>query len=228
MASAAAAYLRAQLTATRYLFKAAPFAVSFAAFLANGYRTGDYLAGGGHLTGVAACLPGSVSGISVSFALVVILVSWWHHHRKQPFVFHFQNAMESWLFASNVLLLVLACVYSAVTQVAEPDLTGHLGLGTREHLLEQLSDIEEQRGKLARQQGRLILDAAKARVEAAGFAEPPCMQRNGTLVAFNPSKISVAVTKAFLAVEGDKAAGSARVNDAVQRVTAQVVQAISG
>ena len=37
------------------------------------------------------------------------------------------------------------------TQVAEPDLTGHLGLGTREHLLEQLSDIEEQRGKLARQ-----------------------------------------------------------------------------
>lgn len=74
MASAAAAYLRAQLTATRYLFKAAPFAVSFAAFLANGYRTGDYLAGGGHLTGVAACLPGSVSGISVSFALVVILL----------------------------------------------------------------------------------------------------------------------------------------------------------
>ncbi len=68
------------------------------------------------------------------------------------------------------------------TQVAEPDLTGHLGLGTREHLLEQLSDIEEQRGKLARQQGRLMLDAAKARVEAAGFAEPPCMQRNGTLV----------------------------------------------
>nr|WP_289072606.1 universal stress protein [uncultured Halomonas sp.] len=67
-------------------------------------------------------------------------------------------------------------------QVAEPDLTGHLGLGTREHLLEQLSDIEEQRGKLAREQGRLMLDAAKARSEAAGFADTPCMQRNGTLV----------------------------------------------
>ncbi len=67
-------------------------------------------------------------------------------------------------------------------QVAEPDLTGHLGLGTREHLLEQLSDIEEQRGKLAREQGRLMLDAAKARSEAAGFVDTPCMQRNGTLV----------------------------------------------
>lgn len=67
-------------------------------------------------------------------------------------------------------------------QVAEPDLTGHLGLGTREHLLEQLSDIEEQRGKLAREQGRLMLNAARERSGAAGFSEPPCMQRNGTLV----------------------------------------------
>ena len=53
------------------------------------------------------------------------------------------------------------------------------------------------------------------------------IKRNGTLVGFNPSKISVAVTKAFLAVEGDQAAGSARINDAVHRVTEQVVQAIS-
>ncbi|GHD49382.1 ribonucleoside-diphosphate reductase alpha chain [Marinobacter persicus] len=53
------------------------------------------------------------------------------------------------------------------------------------------------------------------------------IKRNGTLVGFDPSKISVAVTKAFLAVEGDKAAGSARINNAVQQVTAQVIQAIS-
>ncbi|WP_100638793.1 ribonucleoside-diphosphate reductase subunit alpha [Marinobacter salexigens] len=53
------------------------------------------------------------------------------------------------------------------------------------------------------------------------------IKRNGNLVSFTPSKISVAVTKAFLAVEGDEAAGSARINDAVHRVTEQVVQAIS-
>src|SRR5690554_7014628 len=66
--------------------------------------------------------------------------------------------------------------------------------------------------------------------------EPPALsdtealqviKRNGTLVGFNPSKITVAVTKAFLAVEGDQAAGSAHINDAVHRVTQQVVQAIS-
>ncbi len=72
--------------------------------------------------------------------------------------------------------------------------------------------------------------SAPAAAQPAPVTETESLQvikRNGTLVAFNPSKISVAVTKAFLAVEGDKAAGSARVNDAVQRVTAQVVQAIS-
>ncbi|WP_339801336.1 ATP cone domain-containing protein, partial [uncultured Marinobacter sp.] len=53
------------------------------------------------------------------------------------------------------------------------------------------------------------------------------IKRNGTLVSFDASKISVAVTKAFLAVEGDQSAGSAHIHDAVQRVTAQVVQAIS-
>lgn len=67
-------------------------------------------------------------------------------------------------------------------QVAEPDLTGNLGLGTREHLLEKLSDIEEQRAKVAREQGRYMLDAAKARAIEAGIVDPLCLQRNGTLV----------------------------------------------
>jgi ribonucleoside-diphosphate reductase alpha chain len=53
------------------------------------------------------------------------------------------------------------------------------------------------------------------------------IKRNGSLVGFDPSKINVAVTKAFLAVEGDSAAGSARIHDSVERVTGQVVQAIS-
>ncbi|MCG8519621.1 MAG: ribonucleoside-diphosphate reductase subunit alpha [Pseudomonadales bacterium] len=53
------------------------------------------------------------------------------------------------------------------------------------------------------------------------------IKRNGTLVSFDAAKISVAVTKAFLAVEGDQAAGSARIHDSVARVTEQVIQAIS-
>ncbi|SDO20140.1 universal stress protein [Vreelandella arcis] len=67
-------------------------------------------------------------------------------------------------------------------QTSEPDLTGNLGLGTREHLLEKLSDVEEQRAKLAREQGRLLLEDAKQRALHAGIAAPETMQRNGTLV----------------------------------------------
>jgi len=67
-------------------------------------------------------------------------------------------------------------------QVAEPDLTGNLGLGTREHLLEKLSDIEEQRAKVAREQGRLMLEAAQHRAAELGVADAQALQRNGTLV----------------------------------------------
>ena len=67
-------------------------------------------------------------------------------------------------------------------QTSEPDLTGNLGLGAREHLLERISDVEEQRAKLAREQGRLLMDAAKSRAASAGLHEPQIFQRNGTLV----------------------------------------------
>ena len=61
---------------------------------------------------------------------------------------------------------------------------------------------------------------------AAGPSSLQVIKRNGTLVGFDPAKISVAVTKAFLAVEGHQAAGSARIHDSVARVTDQVVQAV--
>src|SRR5690554_1404599 len=67
-------------------------------------------------------------------------------------------------------------------QVAEPDLSGHIGLGAREHLLEELAQLDERRAKVAQEQGRLMLQAAKARAIASDVAEPATRQRNGTLV----------------------------------------------
>ncbi len=52
------------------------------------------------------------------------------------------------------------------------------------------------------------------------------MKRNGKVVSFDPTKISIAVTKAYLAVEGQGAAASARVHDLVRRITQQVVDAL--
>ncbi|MCQ4242789.1 ribonucleoside-diphosphate reductase subunit alpha [Stutzerimonas stutzeri] len=48
------------------------------------------------------------------------------------------------------------------------------------------------------------------------------IKRNGTVVAYTDDKITVAITKAFLAVEGGNAAASSRIHDTVARLTEQV------
>ena len=48
------------------------------------------------------------------------------------------------------------------------------------------------------------------------------IKRNGTVVPYTDDKITVAITKAFLAVEGGKAAASSRIHDTVARLTEQV------
>ncbi|MFZ5692704.1 MAG: ribonucleoside-diphosphate reductase subunit alpha [Pseudomonadota bacterium] len=49
------------------------------------------------------------------------------------------------------------------------------------------------------------------------------IRRNGAVTPFDSSKIAVALTKAFLAVEGSSAAASRRVHDAVAELTGQIV-----
>ncbi|EGV51013.1 ribonucleoside-diphosphate reductase subunit alpha [Candidatus Endoriftia persephone] len=53
------------------------------------------------------------------------------------------------------------------------------------------------------------------------------IRRNGKVTHFDASKISVAITKAFLAVEGGSAAASSRIHNAVEQVTEQVVKALT-
>ena len=52
------------------------------------------------------------------------------------------------------------------------------------------------------------------------------IRRNNAMVNFDASKIHIAVTKAFLAVEGGSGAASARVRDLVSRLTEQVIEAL--
>ena len=53
------------------------------------------------------------------------------------------------------------------------------------------------------------------------------IRRNGAVTPFDASKITVALTKAFLAVEGSVAAGSRRVHDVVEELASQVVSALT-
>ncbi|CAG2141468.1 ribonucleoside-diphosphate reductase subunit alpha [Cupriavidus plantarum] len=59
-----------------------------------------------------------------------------------------------------------------------------------------------------------------------GYQDYKIIRRNGAVVAFEPSKISVAVTKAFLAVNGGTGAASARVRELVEQLTQSVVRAL--
>ncbi len=58
------------------------------------------------------------------------------------------------------------------------------------------------------------------------YAEYKVIRRNGAVVGFEPSKISVAVTKAFIAVNGGTGAASARVRELVAGLAEQVVGAL--
>ena len=65
--------------------------------------------------------------------------------------------------------------------------------------------------------------AEQARVAATAPGQMRVIKRNGTVVPFEDSKISVAITKAFLAVEGGTAAASTRIHETVAKLTGQVV-----
>ncbi|PLX63613.1 universal stress protein [Sedimenticola selenatireducens] len=64
----------------------------------------------------------------------------------------------------------------------ESNLSGNIGLGSREALLVELAALDEQRGKLALEQGKLMLDAARQRAIAQGIENPGSRQRHGSLV----------------------------------------------
>ncbi|HKR47258.1 MAG TPA: ribonucleoside-diphosphate reductase subunit alpha [Paraburkholderia sp.] len=61
---------------------------------------------------------------------------------------------------------------------------------------------------------------------AQQFADHKVIRRNGSVVSFEPSKVAIAMTKAFLAVNGGQGAASARVRELVEQLTQNVVRAL--
>jgi len=68
--------------------------------------------------------------------------------------------------------------------------------------------------------------AAGAPQRDSAYAQYKVIRRNGAVVGFEPSKISVAMTKAFIAVTGGTGAASARVREMVASLTEQAVAAL--
>ncbi|MFW5825632.1 MAG: universal stress protein [Marinobacter sp.] len=72
-----------------------------------------------------------------------------------------------------------------------PDLAGNIGLGTREHLLEELAELDARRSRLALEHGHHLLDEAEQRLKDRGVnGDVLKRQRHGDL------------TESLLALEG--------------------------
>ena len=64
-------------------------------------------------------------------------------------------------------------------------------------------------------------DSAESR-----YSDYKIIRRNGSVGPFEPTKIAIAMTKAFIAVNGGTEAASARMRDMVQQLTGAVVNAL--
>ncbi|MDQ3060964.1 MAG: ribonucleoside-diphosphate reductase subunit alpha [Pseudomonadota bacterium] len=71
-----------------------------------------------------------------------------------------------------------------------------------------------------------VVDASEDTAAAHPLTDYQIIRRNGAVVAFEPSKIAVAMMKAFLAVHGTQGAASASVRETVDSLTQGVVRAL--
>jgi len=87
------------------------------------------------------------------------------------------------------------------------------------------SSVELEKSKL--DQGTSLLDSSSEKIGGlkldADLADIKVIRRNGSVVTFEDSKIAVAMTKAFLAVNGGHGAASARVREQTELFTSQIV-----
>ncbi|MEW8034827.1 MAG: ribonucleoside-diphosphate reductase subunit alpha [Candidatus Thiodiazotropha sp.] len=72
-----------------------------------------------------------------------------------------------------------------------------------------------------------LMQEPQAQARSSSNSGIQVIRRNGKVTHFDPGKISVAMTKAFLAVEGGSAAASSRIHDTVKMLTDQVVSALT-
>lgn len=91
---------------------------------------------------------------------------------------------DSAAWASRVLQAPLTFLH-VLEKPAGPvkeDLSGTIGLGSREHLLDELTALDERRNKVAVEHGKLLLSDAKVRAEAAGAINVEGEQRHDQLL----------------------------------------------
>jgi nucleotide-binding universal stress UspA family protein len=91
-------------------------------------------------------------------------------------------AYAAWASLRMSAPLVFLHVLDKSEYPVKSNLSGAIGLGSREALLKELAELDEKRGKLAIEQGRLMLEAAQRQAAENGVADASTLQRHGELV----------------------------------------------
>ncbi|MBR7889241.1 universal stress protein [Marinomonas sp. A79] len=88
------------------------------------------------------------------------------------------------VWAANKMASPLTLLHSLEKEAirTDDDLSGAIGLGSREHLLDELVELDAKRAKLALEYGKLILDNAHDIAQKAGATQIHTQQRHGDLV----------------------------------------------
>jgi len=104
-----------------------------------------------------------------------------------------------------------------------PNLTGAIGLGAQAELLEELAALDEQRARLAMEQGKHLLAAARTRVAGQGFEAVEVRQRHGALV----DALLTLESETRLFVVGKRGAASATAHGHLGQHLERVIQTVT-
>lgn len=78
--------------------------------------------------------------------------------------------------------LTLLHVLDKSERETEPELSGNIGLGSREHLLQELIELDEKRAKVALKHGKALLNELEAKALESGFSDLTKLQKHGDLL----------------------------------------------
>jgi len=88
----------------------------------------------------------------------------------------------AWASKTLAAPLTFLHVLEETHSVAREDLSGAIGLGSREYLLDELMLLDERRNKLALEHGARLLESARRRAQSAGATVVDSEQRHGGLL----------------------------------------------
>lgn len=89
-------------------------------------------------------------------------------------------------------------------KTASDDLTGSIGLGVRNDLLEELTKIDEQRGRLDQEKGKVILSHGEKVLKKSGIKKINVIHRRGSLVE-TIKELEESVDMIFMGKRGEHA-----------------------